>query len=159
MKEDKSVLEIGLEARAVNSITRGGIYWLSDLVKLKTSELISRFSGIGSTTKNEIIDKIHKAGFLFSDEEGYMEQEFIIPASFLDTKISKILYLSFNANFFTKKNIITIRDLVNISASEYQNFPSDIKQTIVSSFKILKLEFAFKKKENTSISSLEKEIQ
>ena len=32
MKEDKSVLEIGLEARAVNSITRGGIYWLSDLV-------------------------------------------------------------------------------------------------------------------------------
>ncbi len=72
-KVNMLVEELGLNTRSLNSIKRAGINNVFDLVNLNKTSFY-RIRNLGEKTCDQIVEKVHTFGYIFSWEDGFEEQ-------------------------------------------------------------------------------------
>ena len=64
----KLIAELNFNIKTKRILLNSGLVYLDDLLNYNLDE-VSNIKGIGDKAKNEIIDVVHKNGFMFKDEE------------------------------------------------------------------------------------------
>lgn len=126
---DLMITEVDFPSITYHALKKHGIKTISDIVALKTEDFL-RIPNIGQERCREIIDKIHKLGLYFTDENRKHEKsnlEIVLEEEDLEVKSQKALSLTVDElNFSTairyalkRKGINTVADLISFRTTYF----------------------------------------
>lgn len=147
-KVNMLVEELGLNTRSLNSIKRAGINNVFDLVNLNKTSFY-RIRNLGEKTCDQIVEKVHTLGYIFSWEDGFEEQYIDYSKFIVDideylkrTPITNLGFDEETVEYLKSKRKKNLNDLLSF---EFDKENSAIATQIIDKVHSLGLKFKWEK--------------